>query len=51
MRFVATELPEVVVIEPDVHRDGRGHFLETYHAEKYRAAGITAPFVQDNESH
>lgn len=50
MRFVATELPEVIVIEPDVHRDARGYFLETYHAEKYRAAGIDEPFVQDNHS-
>jgi len=48
VRVVPTELPGVVVIEPDVHRDGRGFFLETYHADKYRAAGITGPFVQDN---
>ena len=38
------------MIEPDVHRDGRGYFLETYHAEKYRAAGIGDVFVQDNQS-
>jgi dTDP-4-dehydrorhamnose 3,5-epimerase len=50
VRFVATELPEVIVIEPDVHRDARGYFLETYHAEKYRAGGIEGPFVQDNHS-
>jgi dTDP-4-dehydrorhamnose 3,5-epimerase len=51
MRFAPTELPGVVVVEPDVHRDGRGFFLETYHAEKYRAGGIEGPFVQDNHSH
>jgi len=51
MRVAPTELPDVLVIEPDVHRDARGFFLETYHADKYRtAAGITAPFVQDNHS-
>ena len=51
MRFVPTGvLPEVIVIEADVHRDGRGFFLETYHAEKYRAGGIDGPFVQDNHS-
>jgi len=50
VRFLPTELPGVVVIEPDVHRDGRGYFLETYHAEKYRAGGIDGPFVQDNHS-
>jgi dTDP-4-dehydrorhamnose 3,5-epimerase len=50
MRFVPTELPEVVVIEPDVHRDPRGFFVETYQADKYRAGGIAGPFVQDNHS-
>ncbi len=50
MRFVEAGLPGVIVIEPDVHRDSRGHFLETYHAGKYRAAGLEAAFVQDNES-
>ena len=33
MRFVSTELPGVVLEEPDVHQDSRGFFLETYHAE------------------
>ena len=50
MRFVPTALPGVVIVEPDVYRDGRGYFLETYHAERYRAAGIDGPFVQDNHS-
>lgn len=50
MRFVRTELPDVIIIEPDVHKDPRGFFLETYHAEKYREGGITPPFVQDNHS-
>jgi len=50
VRFVPTELPGVVLIEPDVHRDGRGYFVETYHAAKYRAGGIDGPFVQDNLS-
>lgn len=50
MRFVPTELPGVLVIEPEVHQDARGFFLETYHVEKYRAGGIEGPFVQDNHS-
>ena len=49
-RIVATSLPDVLVIEPDVHTDVRGFFLETYHAAKYAASGITLPFVQDNHS-
>jgi dTDP-4-dehydrorhamnose 3,5-epimerase len=50
MKFVETELPGVIVIEPDVHRDGRGFFLETYHTRKYAEGGIPATFVQDNHS-
>lgn len=50
MRFVETELPGVVLVEPTVHRDHRGFFLETYHREKYARGGIDAVFVQDNHS-
>jgi dTDP-4-dehydrorhamnose 3,5-epimerase len=45
-----TGLPGVVLIQPRVFRDARGFFLETYHAERYAAAGIPGPFVQDNHS-
>lgn len=50
MRVISTALPGVVVIEPDIHTDGRGFFLETYHAERYHEHGIDGPFVQDNHS-
>lgn len=50
MQVRQTALPGVVVIEPVVHRDARGFFVEVFHAERYRAAGITLPFVQDNHS-
>ena len=50
MQFIPTAIPEVVLIEPQVFSDDRGFFLETFQAEKYRAAGITAPLVQDNHS-
>ncbi len=50
MQCEPTELPGVVVVTPRVFRDPRGYFLETYHARKYREAGITATFVQDNLS-
>jgi dTDP-4-dehydrorhamnose 3,5-epimerase len=50
VRVLPTALAEVLLIEPDVHRDARGFFLETYHAEKYRGLGISGPFVQDNHS-
>ena len=50
-RFVETPIPGVVVIEPQVFRDARGFFLETFQVETYRAGGIDATFVQDNHSH
>jgi dTDP-4-dehydrorhamnose 3,5-epimerase len=50
VRIHRTELEDVIVIEPTVHHDDRGFFLETYHIEKYRAVGIDRPFVQDNHS-
>ena len=50
MRFLATPIPGVILVEPDVHRDARGFFLETYHAPRYRDGGIRETFVQDNHS-
>jgi dTDP-4-dehydrorhamnose 3,5-epimerase len=50
VRVVPTALPGVLIIEPDVHRDGRGFFLETYHADRYLEYGIRGPFTQDNLS-
>lgn len=51
MRVLPTDLPEVLLVEPDVYRDTRGFFLETWHQARYEAAGIPGPFVQDNHSH
>ena len=50
MKFVETDIPGVTLIEPKVHRDDRGFFLESYHAAKYAEGGITESFVQDNHS-
>ena len=50
MRFIPTDIPEVILIEPDVHGDSRGFFLETYNAHKYATGGVIARFVQDNHS-
>ena len=50
MKFTETKLPGVILIEPDVHGDARGFFLETYHAEKYADGGVSATFIQDNHS-
>jgi dTDP-4-dehydrorhamnose 3,5-epimerase len=50
MKFTPTRIPDVVLIEPVVHGDARGFFMETWHAARFRDAGIDAGFVQDNHS-
>ena len=51
MKVTATELPGVLILEPQVIGDERGFFLETFQEERYRqAAGISLAFVQDNHS-
>jgi dTDP-4-dehydrorhamnose 3,5-epimerase len=51
MKVIDTSLPGVKIIEPRVHGDARGFFVETFQAERYRElAGIDLPFVQDNHS-
>lgn len=50
MKVLSTDLPGVLIVEPEVFQDTRGFFLETYHARKYREAGIPEVFVQDNHS-
>jgi dTDP-4-dehydrorhamnose 3,5-epimerase len=47
---IETGLPGVCILEPEVHRDERGHFLETYNRRSAEAIGIVCEFVQDNES-
>jgi dTDP-4-dehydrorhamnose 3,5-epimerase len=50
MQVVPSAIPEVLIVEPDVHRDHRGFFLESYHVAKFQTLGIPGPFVQDNHS-
>lgn len=50
MRVVPAAIPEVLIVEPDVRRDDRGFFFESYHSAKFTALGIAGPFVQDNHS-
>ena len=50
MNVVATDLEGVLIIEPRVFADARGFFFESYHADRYAAAGLPARFVQDNNS-
>jgi dTDP-4-dehydrorhamnose 3,5-epimerase len=50
MNVIATELPEVLIIEPRLYGDSRGFFMETYQFERFAAHGISRPFIQDNLS-
>jgi len=50
MKFIQTDIPGVVIIEPHVFKDSRGFFMETYQAQKFAEAGIGFNFVQDNHS-
>jgi dTDP-4-dehydrorhamnose 3,5-epimerase len=50
MKLISTSLPEVLLIEPQVFKDGRGLFMEIFHRKRYDEAGIGSVFVQDNLS-
>ena len=50
MKLVPTPLDGVLIVEPTVHRDERGFFLEVFHAGKFAALGLAVDFVQDNHS-
>jgi dTDP-4-dehydrorhamnose 3,5-epimerase len=50
MKVTETGIGGLRIVEPDVYRDERGFFSETYNAERYAAFGIDQVFVQDNES-
>lgn len=50
MDFRLLEIPDLILICPQVISDHRGEFLEIYREEEYAAAGIGPHFVQDNHS-
>jgi dTDP-4-dehydrorhamnose 3,5-epimerase len=50
MKVRETSLPGVLLVEPDIHRDGRGQFQETWRESRYAENGIAGPFTQDNIS-
>lgn len=51
LRLVETELPGVMIVEPQVFGDARGFFMETWNQARYTEAGLPATFVQDNLSY
>lgn len=51
MQFIRTNIPDVVIIEPKVHSDSRGYFVETFVSNKLEEfLGYQINFCQDNES-
>lgn len=51
MTFTRTSIPDVILIDPIVHGDDRGYFVETFRGDKLEAfLGFNPPFCQDNES-
>lgn len=50
MKKIETALQGVYMLEPDVHGDRRGSFMEVYNRNTFEALGLGARFVQDNES-
>jgi len=50
VKFIATPLQDVYLLEPRVFGDQRGFFMETWNAATFRAAGFDLNFVQDNHS-
>lgn len=50
MKFIKTEIKDVLIIEPDVFFDDRGFFFESFSKKKYTENGFNFDFVQDNIS-
>jgi dTDP-4-dehydrorhamnose 3,5-epimerase len=50
MRRLDTRIDGLVLLEPDVHGDARGFFVESYRENVWAEHGINGPFVQDNHS-
>ena len=50
MNVIKTKIADLLIIEPKVFGDERGFFYESYQKARYKAAGITPDFVQDNRS-
>lgn len=50
MNRITTEIPGLLILEPDAFSDERGFFMETYSRDRYREAGIAEDFFQDNLS-
>ncbi len=50
MEFLNTDISGLLIIKPDIFRDDRGYFFESYNQDKFDGSGVDVTFVQDNES-
>ena len=50
MQIIPTSIPEVVIIEPRIFRDGRGYFFESFSEQRFAELVTPTHFIQDNES-
>ncbi len=50
MKIIETSIPDILILEPTVHGDDRGYFMETFRESWFAEHGINARFVQDNQS-
>jgi dTDP-4-dehydrorhamnose 3,5-epimerase len=50
MKLTPTRIPDVLLVDPDVHVDTRGFFVETWHRARFAESGIDCELVQDNHS-
>lgn len=50
MEIITTSIKGLLIIKPDVFKDNRGYFFETYNQERFMQQGLNMIFVQDNES-
>ena len=51
MKIIKTDIPDLLIVEPEVFGDNRGYFFESFSQRKFEeATGVKVDFVQDNES-
>ena len=50
MKITSMAIPEVLLLEPVVHKDDRGYFMETFRKSFFDERGLHMDFVQDNQS-
>ena len=50
MNFIKTDIDGVYIVEPQIYRDTRGYFFESYNEKEFQKNGIPNRFIQDNQS-